>query len=246
MTTHPLLTLQLEQKRYARIDREVLGALRLEVAPGEVVALLGASGCGKSTLLRILAGIDVNFDGRLVVDGRRRHGPSEAIGIVFQEPRLFPWLSVARNVGFVAGQVFDRARVAALLARVGLAGFEDRLPRQLSGGQAQRVAIARALYTEPRLLLLDEPFSALDPITRAKLQALVLELAQAQGTSLLVVTHDVEEAVLLADRVVLMAPAPGRVVLERAVDLPRPRAQHDTRLQQRRHELLAALHAHYA
>jgi len=246
MSQDPLLTLQLEQKRYARTGRDVLGALRLEVASGEVVALLGASGCGKSTLLRILAGIDVSFEGLLTIGGRRLDGPSDAVGIVFQEPRLFPWLNVARNIGFVAGQVFDRERASTLLAQVGLAGFEERLPRELSGGQAQRVAIARALYTQPRLLLLDEPFSALDAITRARLQSLVLALARAQGSSVLLVTHDVEEAVLLADRVLLMAADPGRIVAQHAIELPRPRERHDTRLQQRRHELTTALQVQHA
>jgi len=242
----PLMSLQLQHKRYAQRAANVLGELRLDVARGEVVALLGASGCGKSTLLRIIAGIDTQFEGRLSVDGRRLAGPSTAVGIVYQEPRLFPWLSVARNVGFVAGQVFDEARVSALLARVGLAGFEERLPRQLSGGEAQRVAIARALYTQPCLLLLDEPFSALDPITRTKLQDLVLELAEEQGSSMLMVTHDVEDAALMADRVLLMAPSPGRIMLERRIEQPRPRARNDVHVIDHKHQLRAALHKHYA
>lgn len=242
----PLLTLQILQKRYARRAEDVLGSLRLDVVRGEVVALLGASGCGKSTLLRIIAGIDTQYEGRLTIEGRRFTGPSSAVGIVYQEPRLFPWLSIARNVGFVAGQVFDEVRVSALLARVGLAGFEERLPRQLSGGEAQRVAIARALYTQPRLLLLDEPFSALDPITRTKLQDLVLELAEEQGSSLLMVTHDVEEAALMADRVLLMAPDPGRIKLERRIDQPRPRARNDVHVIDHKHQLRAALQKHYA
>ena len=238
-----LLQVRLRGKRYPSRQQAVLSALHLDLAAGEVLSLLGASGCGKSTLLRLLAGLDGDYEGELRLDGRALSGPSASIGMVFQEPRLFPWLSVAQNVGFESRRGFDQRRVSQLLEEVGLAGYEHAWPKQLSGGQAQRVAIARALYTRPRLLLLDEPFSALDAITRARLQDLVLRLAQAHGSSLLLVTHDVEEAVLLSDRVVVLAPAPGRVVFSRDIDLPRPRERHGPVLAQWRAELLDQLHA---
>ena len=224
----------------------VLSELQLQLQPGEVVALLGASGCGKSTLLRVLAGLDTDFEGQVLLQGQVLSGPRHEIGMVFQEPRLFPWLDVARNVALDLGQGMDRTRVGALLAEVGLGGLAQALPKQLSGGQAQRVAIARALYTQPRLLLLDEPFSALDAITRARLQELVLALARAHGTGLLLVTHDVEEAVLMADRILVLAPDPGRVVLERTVDLPHPRQRHGAELARWRTELVGHLHAQNA
>jgi len=214
--SRPLLELRVQRKRYGQgaQSRLILSDISLRLAAGEVLSLVGASGCGKSTLLRIVAGLERDYEGQVLLDGQPLRGSSPEIGYVFQEPRLFPWLSVARNVGFDVGQGYDAARVSALLAEVGLAGHEDRLPKQLSGGQAQRVAIARALYTRPRLLLLDEPFSAVDAFTRIKLQDLIVRLAQAHGSSLLLVTHDVDEAVLLSDRVLVMEAAPGRVVRE--------------------------------
>ncbi len=185
----------------------VLSNLRFQLAHGEQVALVGASGCGKSTLLRIVAGLDPAYEGQVLLDGQPQRGPSRAVGVVFQEPRLFPWLTVIENVAFDLGQGRDEAWAATLLEEVGLRDLADALPRQLSGGQAQRVALARALYTRPRLLLLDEPFSALDAFTRMKLQDLVVSLARAHGTALVLVTHDVEEAVLLSDRVLILGAA---------------------------------------
>ncbi len=188
----------------------VLSNLRFQLARGEQVALVGASGCGKSTLLRIVAGLDAAFDGRVLLDGQPQRGPSRAVGVVFQEPRLFPWLTVIENVAFDLGQGRDEAWAMTLLDEVGLRDLAQALPRQLSGGQAQRVALARALYTRPRLLLLDEPFSALDAFTRMKLQDLVVTLARAHGTALVLVTHDVEEAVLLSDRVLILGASAAR------------------------------------
>ena len=206
----------------------VLQDVHFDLSAGEVLGVVGASGCGKSTLLRIAAGLDPDFDGEVRLDGRVRRGPDRDIGVVFQEPRLFPWLTVAENVGFDLGQGHDEAWV-------------HTLPRQLSGGQAQRAAIARALYTRPRVLLLDEPFSALDAFTRMRLQDLVREVAARHGTSLILVTHDVEEAVLLADRVLVLGAAPGRIVRRIEVPLLHPRGRGSAAVADLRGEVLREL-----
>lgn len=193
---------------------------------GEIVAIVGGSGCGKSTLLRLVSGLDQSTQGRISIDGTYYTTPQEKIGIVFQEPRLFPWLTVAQNVGFGLAdrprEERDR-RVAAQLSRVGLADKASAWPRQLSGGQAQRVALARALVMRPEVLLLDEPFSALDAFTRADLQDHLLGLWADQKPTMIVVTHDVDEAIVLADRVLVMKTHPGRLQEEIVIDLPRPR-----------------------
>jgi sulfonate transport system ATP-binding protein len=259
-----LLDVQIRRKQFsparggkATAGPPVLGPLRLQLTPGELVAVVGASGCGKSTLLRILAGLDADYDGQVQLLGQAHRQPSREVGVVFQEPRLFPWLTVAENVAFDLGQGRDeqaQAWAATLLSEVGLDGLADALPKQLSGGQAQRVAIARALYTRPRLLLLDEPFSALDAFTRMKLQDLVLSLARAHGAGLLIVTHDVEEAVLLSDRIVVLGSAPGRVLRELPVPLRHPRHRGSAAVADLRGEVLRTLesamtsppHAHSA
>ena len=217
-----LLQIEIARKRFGA--RTVLSEVELAVAEGEFVSLVGASGCGKSTLLRIAAGLDRDFEGRVRFDGRPVVEPMREIRFVFQEPRLFPWLAVARNVSFdLEGRAVDAARVASLLEKVGLAGLGNRLPKQLSGGQAQRVAIARALFLQPRLLLLDEPFSAVDAFTRLRLQELLLRVAQAHGITVLLVTHDIDEAVHLSDRVIVLEADPARVAARVDVGLPRPR-----------------------
>jgi sulfonate transport system ATP-binding protein len=203
-----------------------LGAVSLDVALGEIVAVIGGSGCGKSTLLRAVSGLDPPSTGAIVLDGERILAPHPKIGIIFQEPRLLPWLKVAGNVGFGLGDRprAERAqRVAAALQRVGLADKAAVWPRELSGGQAQRVAIVRALVPRPEVLLLDEPFSALDAFTRTDLQDHLLDLWADAKPTLIVVTHDVDEAIVLADRVIVMCPRPGRIFDAIAVDLPRPR-----------------------
>lgn len=230
----PLLDLQVERKAFG--DTPVLGQLDLQLQPGEIVSLLGPSGCGKSTLLRLVAQLDREFTGTL------RHRP-EQVGFVFQEPRLMPWLSVADNIGFSADKGYDHERVARLIDEVGLTGFADALPKALSGGMAQRVAIARGLYGQPQLLLLDEPFSAVDAFTRFKLQDLLLELARRHHTALLVVTHDVDEALYLSDRVLVIGNRPGTICRELRVTLPTPRDRRDERLGRLRAEALEALHS---
>jgi sulfonate transport system ATP-binding protein len=246
MTTTPvrdtLLGVRVETRRYAA--RTVLTRLSLHIARSEIVSLVGPSGCGKSTVLRIVAGLDRQYEGDVWIDGIAQHGPSPRIGVIFQEPRLLPWLTVADNVGFEAGRHGGRdPRVAQLLAEVGLAGSEHALPKVLSGGMAQRVAIARGLFSQPDLLLLDEPFSAVDAMTRIRLQALLLSVASAHGTAALVVTHDLDEALYLSDRVLLMASAPGRIEAEYRVRRPRPRDRRDPVLADLRAQLMERLDA---
>lgn len=206
--------------------QEALRNIALDIAQGEIVAMVGGSGCGKTTLLRLIAGLDAPSTGRIELDGLDLHEPSADVGIIFQEPRLLPWLNAADNIAFGIAHLpraEREARVSRALLRIGLAGYETRWPRELSGGQAQRVAIARALVTQPKVLLLDEPFSALDAFTRASLHEHLLALWETDRVSLLIVTHDVDEAVTLADRIVVMQPKPGRIFTEIGVDLPRPR-----------------------
>jgi sulfonate transport system ATP-binding protein len=191
----------------------VIDGLDLDIAPGEFVALLGASGCGKSTLLRVLAGLDQEASGDVLVAARR--------GVAFQAPRLLPWKRVHQNVGLgYAGQDAD-ARIAAALAEVGLSHRAHAWPKELSGGEAQRASLARALLRDPDLLLIDEPFSALDALTRMRTQALVADLWARRSCAVLLVTHDVEEAVLLADRILVMRD--GRIEEEIIPELARPR-----------------------
>jgi sulfonate transport system ATP-binding protein len=209
MTHTALLELDIRAKHYS--DRTILDSLRLTLAPGEITTLIGPSGCGKSTLLRIAAGLDSDFTGTVALDGVRQHGPSPLAGVIFQEPRLLPWLRVADNITFpqrANGAALARAQ--ALLDEVGLhADDAARWPKHLSGGMAQRVAIARGLFAQPRLLLLDEPFSAVDAMTRMRLQHLLLGIVEAHRMAALVVTHDIDEALYLADRIVLLEPASG-------------------------------------
>ncbi len=221
-----------------------LDGVSLDVALGEIVAVIGGSGCGKSTLLRAISGLDAASDGAVVLDGERITAPHEKIGIIFQEPRLLPWLKVAENVGFGLSdrpKAEREQRVAAALNRVGLADKATVWPRELSGGQAQRVAIARALVPRPEVLLLDEPFSALDAFTRTDLQDHLLDLWADAKPTLILVTHDVDEAIVLADRVIVMRPRPGRIFDEIEVDLPRPRDRQSAAFDFVKRRVLAAL-----
>ncbi len=193
---------------------------------GEIIAIIGGSGCGKSTLLRAISGLERATTGNIMLDGLSITAPHEKVGIIFQEPRLLPWLSVADNIGFGITHLpaaERRQKIARALERVGLADKAKAWPRELSGGQAQRVAIARALVPSPEVLLLDEPFSALDAFTRADLQDHLLALWADTKPTLILVTHDVDEAVVLADRVMVMRPRPGRLFEEIRVELTRPR-----------------------
>jgi sulfonate transport system ATP-binding protein len=215
-----------------------------EIRGGEIVAIIGGSGCGKSTLLRAVAGLDRASSGTVTLDTTAIEAPHAKIGIIFQEPRLLPWLCVADNIAFgLSEQPPDirRARVALALKRVGLADKADAWPRELSGGQAQRAAIARALVPQPEVLLLDEPFSALDAFTRRDLQDHLLDLWADMRPTLTLVTHDVDEAVVLADRVLVMRPRPGRLFEVIAVNLARPRDRNSTLFDNVKRRVLTAL-----
>jgi NitT/TauT family transport system ATP-binding protein len=205
--------------------RRVLDAVDLRVTRGEFICVVGASGSGKSTLLSLIAGLSMPTEGEILLDGQEVTGPGSDRGLVFQTKSLYPWRTVQRNVAFgLELLAVDKAerhrRVAWHLAEVGLTGFEDALPRQLSGGEQQRVALARALVCEPEVLLLDESFGALDIQTKEDMQVLIRRVWRDTGTTVVMVTHDVEEAVFLAERVIVLSNDPGRVVAETEVDLP--------------------------
>jgi sulfonate transport system ATP-binding protein len=215
-----------------------------EIRLGEIVAIIGGSGCGKSTLLRAIAGLDGASFGTITLDNTKISAPHEKIGIIFQEPRLLPWLSVADNIGFGLSELpasVRRERVASALTRVGLVDKANAWPRELSGGQAQRVAIARALVPQPEVLLLDEPFSALDAFTRRDLQDHLLDLWADTRPTLVLVTHDVDEAVVLADRVLVMRPRPGRLFEQINVNLARPRDRNSPLFDSFKRRVLTAL-----
>ena len=218
-------------KRFVTPAGGVYTALRnldLEVAPGEFCAVVGPTGCGKSTTLGLISGLEPASEGEVLVAGRPVDGIADGIGYVFQSDAVFPWKSVLENVaagpryhGVAAGEARERAR--DWIARVGLKGFEDRYPHQLSGGMRKRVALAQSLINEPRILLMDEPFSALDVQTRSLMENELLALWAASGASVVFVTHDLEEAIALADKVVVLTAGPATVKGVYPVDLPRPR-----------------------
>jgi NitT/TauT family transport system ATP-binding protein len=215
------------EARGARL--QAVDGASLQIGGGEVVSLIGPNGSGKSTLLRVIAGLLVPDRGRVLLDDQPVSGPDPRVGLVFQEPRLLPWRSVAANITYpleLAGWPVTRRRdrLAELLDLVDLEGSADARPSQLSGGMRQRTAIARALALEPKVLLLDEPFSALDALTRERFNLELLALWARTGTTIVVVTHSIPEAIFLADRVVVLSARPGRVVAEIPVQLSRPRS----------------------
>ena len=223
----------------------VLDDINLKVAAGEFVALLGPSGCGKSTLLRLIAGLEKPSQGAITADGQliETHDPSRIL--VFQDPTLFPWSTVWRNVatGPAARGVLaqERGRVDDALKLVGLSAFARAYPHQLSGGMAQRAALARALVNDPALLLLDEPLGKLDSLTRLALQAELVSLWRDKGFTAILVTHDVEEALLLTSRIIVLSERPARIVAEFAVAKPYPRHRDDPELIALRRQILATL-----
>jgi len=201
----------------------------LTVETNDFLTILGPSGCGKSTLLRIVAGLDRPSEGRVLLDGRAVRGPGPDRGMVFQSYTLFPWLTVAENIAFglrekSVPEAERREIVASYVDLVGLKGFENHWPKQLSGGMQQRTAIARALANDPEILLLDEPFGALDNQTRGLMQELLLGIWEREKKTVLFVTHDIEEAIFMASRVIVMTARPGRIKSDIAVDIPHPRS----------------------
>jgi len=223
----------------------VLEDIDLAVAAGEFVALLGPSGCGKSTLLRLVSGLDRPTSGTILADGEAVEGPDPSRILVFQDPTLFPWTSVWKNVatGLDARGVLaqQRGRVDDALALVGLTAFGGAYPHQLSGGMAQRASLARALVNDPALLLLDEPLGKLDSLTRLTLQGELLSLWRDKAFTAILVTHDVEEAVLLSSRVIVLSERPARIKAEFAVDLPYPRHRDNRQVVELRRQILGTL-----
>lgn len=226
--------------------RLALDSVSLSLAAGELVSLVGPSGCGKSTLLRLIAGLDAPDSGELLVGSEPIIDPSAERGLVFQDPNLFPWLTVRRNIeaGLVARGVLreQRHEVDEFMRLVGLETFADAYPHHLSGGMAQRVALARALINHPKVLLLDEPLGALDAFTRMRMQDEVVRLWQARGTTMLLVTHDIDEAIYMSDRIVIMTQRPGRIERIIPITLDRPRDRSSAEFLQLRGQILELLH----
>ena len=227
-------------------QRQALRNTSLSLAPGELVSLIGPSGCGKSTLLRLIAGLDTPDMGKLLVGSEPICKPSAERGVVFQDPNLFPWLTVRRNIeaGLVARGVLHekRSEVSEFMRVVGLEAFADAYPHHLSGGMAQRAALARALINHPKLLLLDEPLGALDAFTRMRMQDEVLRLWENRRTTMLLVTHDIDEAIYMSDRILIMTQRPGRIDREIDITLQRPRDRTSESFLRLRSEILGHLH----
>jgi ABC-type nitrate/sulfonate/bicarbonate transport system ATPase subunit len=226
--------------------RQVLDGISFSLAAGELVSLIGPSGCGKSTLLRLVAGLDSPDSGDLLIGSEPITCPNAERGLVFQDPNLFPWLTVRRNIqaGLVARGVLQEKKdeVEAFMRLVGLETFANVYPHHLSGGMAQRAALARALINHPKILLLDEPLGALDAFTRMRMQDEVLRLWQARRTTMLLVTHDIDEAIYMSDRIMIMTPRPGRIERTIAVALARPRQRDSQDFLRLRSDILNFLH----
>src|SRR5947208_12877604 len=238
-------------KYFAAINGAAVGGLALDkvslfVSAGELVSVVGPSGCGKSTLLRLIAGLSLATEGELLVGDEPITAPSAERGLVFQDPNLFPWLTVRRNIeaGLVARGVLKEKRglVDEFMRLVGLGAFSSAYPHHLSGGMSQRVALARALINHPKVLLLDEPLGALDAFTRMRMQDEVLRLWENRRTTMFLVTHDIDEAIYMSDRILVMTPAPGRVDRKIDIDLLRPRDRTSEPFLRLRSQILEHLH----
>lgn len=213
-------------KRKNQPDLLVLDDISFEVAEGEFICIVGGSGCGKSTLLRVMSGLDPEYEGQIIIKNEPIRKPNKKRGFVYQEHRLFPWLTVEKNIRFVingGAEEENRRKIQEVIDLVGLKGFERAYPRELSGGMAQRVNIARALVNEPEILFLDEPFGALDALTRIQMQNELLKIRRKQKNTMLLVTHDIEEAVYLADRIIVLKNRPAKILDIVGVDLPERR-----------------------
>lgn len=235
-------------KSFTNPEGEIIPAIAnvsLDIEPGEFVCLMGPSGCGKSTLLRIIAGLLQPTSGEIFLDGEKITGPGPERGLVFQEPELFQWMDIEHNVAFglKARKIYKerKADVQKYIDLVGLTGFEKAYPHHLSGGMRQRAAFARALINQPKVLLLDEPFGALDAFTRIALQERLLEIWQAFGTTIVMVTHDIEEAVYLGTKIVVMSQRPTTVKQVINDDLPRPRDRNSMEFVEMKKKILSVL-----
>lgn len=237
-----MLTIERLNKTFAAPSGPVvaLSNIGLTVEPGQFITFIGPSGCGKSTLLKIVAGLDTDYEGTVELNGKAITGPGIEKGFIFQEPRLFPWLTVEKNIAanLSLRNVQVRKQVDELIELVRLQGFEKAYPKELSGGMAQRVAIARALLRKPEILLLDEPFGALDAFTRSHMQEALLDIWKNSGTTMLFVTHDLDEAVFLGEKVVIMNPRPGHIRNVIRIDLPYPRKRTASSFQELRARVL--------
>lgn len=235
---------KLYKRAHDQPSLQVLQDISLDIKAGEFISIVGSSGCGKSTLLRLLVGLEQSFEGKITIDGQAINGTSLQRGIVFQDHRLFPWLTVRDNIRIALknsslSSAEQEQTIDEHLALVDLTAFQHAYPSQLSGGMSQRVAIARSLVNRPNILLLDEPFGALDALTRANLQQELQRIWQSEKITMIIVTHDVEEAVFLGDRVVVMQPNPGRIKRIVPVTLAHPRHREDVRLTAIRNDILA-------
>ncbi|MBM7665752.1 sulfonate transport system ATP-binding protein [Solibacillus kalamii] len=236
------LTIQSLNKIFSTQTEEVIALkdVNLQIEQGEFITVIGPSGCGKSTLLKIIAGLDTTYEGIVELDRQPIKGPSLEKGFIFQEPRLFPWLTVEKNIA--GDQSLKnpsvRKKVDELIQLVKLEGFETAYPKQLSGGMAQRVSIARALLRNPKVLLLDEPFGALDAFTRSHMQEVLLDIWTKNKTTMIFVTHDLDEAVFLGQRVVIMNPRPGHIKAVLPIELTFPRKRSSLSFQEMRRKVL--------
>ncbi len=239
----PLLEIRELTKRFQTDNKQVqaLHNISLNVEKGAFITVIGPSGCGKSTLLRIIAGLDAAYEGSVRLEGEAIAGPGIEKGFIFQEPRLFPWLTVEKNIAadLSLRNPGVRQRVDELIQLVKLDGFAKAYPRELSGGMAQRVAIARALLRKPKVLLLDEPFGALDAFTRAHMQEVLLDIWRQNGTTMIFVTHDIDEAVFLGSHIVILKPRPGEIGARMDVSLPYPRKKSSPAFQDLRYKVLS-------
>jgi NitT/TauT family transport system ATP-binding protein/sulfonate transport system ATP-binding protein len=244
-----ILHIESVNRTYTGDDGNTVKVLRdftLTVQRGEFLSIIGSSGCGKTTLLRLIAGLDAPESGELILNGEKITEPAPQRGYVFQQGSLFPWLTVEKNIasGLKARGIYkeNKADVARYIELIGLQGFEKSYPHQISGGMAQRVAIARALINNPDALLLDEPKGALDSFTRADIQDKLLELWKKNKTTMILVTHDIDEAIYLSDRIVIMTPRPGRIKEIVEVKLPHPRHRGGAEFLSIRRDILEQLH----
>jgi NitT/TauT family transport system ATP-binding protein len=250
MSGEPILQASAIALRYPGAGRNVIEEFGLDLKSGETVSVLGPSGAGKSSLLRILAGLQPPTNGTISVHGAPLRGPHPRLAIAFQDPSLLPWLTLERNVAF--GLDFKHqprlsrsertSRVDGAISEVGLSQARHHFPDQLSGGMAQRAALARCLARNPDILLLDEPFGALDEVTRAQMQHLLLKIVRDFRTATILVTHDIDEALLVSDRILLLGRSPARLIGEWTVDLPKPREEYVTELGAIRIDIVRALH----